>query len=46
MWATMKAILDHGLYPRPEATGLAKRLAHWVMDEFAPLLEKGLGGNS
>lgn len=42
MWATMKALVDHGIFPRSQAIGLAKRLTHWVMEEYAPLIEKHL----
>ena len=39
MWATMKALLDHKIVPRPQAVGLAKRLASGVMAEYAPLIQ-------
>lgn len=42
MWATMKALTDHDVFPRREAIGLAKRLTVWVLEEFAPLVEKHL----
>lgn len=44
MWATMKALIDHDVFPRPQAIGLAKRLSRWVLDEYAPLVEKHLEG--
>lgn len=43
MWATMRALLDHEIVSRPQAIGLAKRLASGVMSEYAPLVEKMLG---
>lgn len=46
MWATMKALVDHEIFPRLEAIGLAKRLSHWVMDEYAPLIEEHLSRDS
>lgn len=45
MWATMKALLDHSVVNRPQAVGLAKRLASSVMAEYAPLI-RAAGGSS
>lgn len=42
MWATMRALLDHNVVSRPQAVGLARRLASAVMAEYAPLI-RGLG---
>lgn len=42
MWATMKALIDHDVFPRGEAIGLARRLAAGVMTEYAPLIERHL----
>lgn len=42
MWATMKALIDHEVFPRREAIGMAKRLTAWVMGEYAPLIQRHL----
>jgi len=38
MWATMRALLDHQVFPRAQAVGMARRLASKVMKEYAPLI--------
>lgn len=40
MWATLRALLDHDILPRPQAIGLSRRLAYQVMAEYAPRLDR------